>query len=172
MPLLEESHALAASVASVWLTGLAATSATSLQARHGDPAAVMRRFPDLIDLWERAGYWTQQWTMLRSLVATLARLGRDEPAAILLGALHASRTAAPVYGHDAERLADVLGQIEERAGRRRLAEWLERGRSLGDEDVLVFARAAARGRWAADDAAPSALTQAVPDALGARDRPD
>ncbi len=145
LALLDEAEALAASVENAFLMGVAGTSATSLRARHGDAEAALRRFPDLIDLWERTGNWTQQWTMLRSLVTTLARLGRDEPAAVLYGALTASQTAPPPFGDDAERLAAVLKTIEERSSREQLAEWLERGRQLCDEDVVAFARAAAGG---------------------------
>ena len=82
--------------------------------------------------------------MLRSLVTTLARLGRDEPAAVLYGALKASQTAAPLFGADTARLAEAVERIEERAGRRQLAAWVERGRRLCDDEVLAFARAAAR----------------------------
>ncbi|MCA1846923.1 MAG: hypothetical protein LC792_27755, partial [Actinobacteria bacterium] len=143
LALLDEGHALAASVGNAFLTGIAGTSGTSLRARYGDPETALGGFPDLIDHWERAGNWTQQWTMLRSLVTTLAQLGRDEPAAVLYGALTASPTAPPVFGADAKRLADVVERIEDRAGHRRLAEWLERGRDLGDEKAVAFARAAA-----------------------------
>ena len=83
--------------------------------------------------------------MLRSLVTTLARVGRDEPAAVLYGALTASRTAPPPYGEDAERLAGVLEWIEARAEPEQLVEWLGRGRRLRDEDVVAFAPAAAGG---------------------------
>jgi predicted ATPase/DNA-binding SARP family transcriptional activator len=144
LALLDESHALAASVGSTFLTGVAGTSATTLRARHGDPAEALGRFPDLIDLWERVGNWTQQWTMLRSLVTTLARLGRDEPAAVLYGALTASPTAPPLYGADRERLSHVMATVEQRAARRRLDEWTERGRRLPDDEVVAFARKAAR----------------------------
>jgi predicted ATPase len=145
LSLLDEAEALAASVGNAFLMGVAGTSATTLRARHGDAQAALRRFPDLIDLWERAGNWTQQWTMLRSFVTTLARLGRNEPAAVLYGALNASRTAPPPFGDDAERLAGVLKTIEGRASRRQLEDWLERGRQLRDDDVVAFARAAAGG---------------------------
>ena len=144
LALLDESRELAAGVGSTFLAGVAGTSATTLRARHDDPEKALLRFPDLIDLWERAGNWTQQWTMLRSLVTTLARLGRDEPAAVLYGALKASQTAAPLFGADTARLAEAVERIEERAGRRQLAAWVERGRRLCDDEVLAFARAAAR----------------------------
>jgi tetratricopeptide (TPR) repeat protein len=51
LALLDEAEALAASVDNAFLMGVAATSATSLRARHGDAQAALRRFPDLIDLW-------------------------------------------------------------------------------------------------------------------------
>ena len=142
MALLEESHAVAARLGCTFLTGVAGTSATTLRARHGDPGEALRRFPELIDLWERAGNWTQQWTMLRSLITTLVRLGRDEPAAVLYGGMKASRTAAPVYGSDAERLTDVLRAMEERAGPRQLGAWVEQGRQLRDDQVIAYARSA------------------------------
>ena len=142
MVLLDESHAVATSLGCTFLAGVAGTSATTLRARHGDPGEALRRFPELIDLWERAGNWTQQWTMLRSLITTLVRLGRDEPAAVLYGGMKASRTAAPVYGPDAERLTDVLRAMEERAGPRQLAAWVDQGRQLPDDQVVAFARSA------------------------------
>jgi predicted ATPase len=144
LPLLEESHALAASVGSTFLTGVAGMSAATLRARHDDPEDALRRFADLIDLWERVGNWTQQWTLLRSLVTTLVRLGRDEPAAMLYGAMQASPTAAPLFGADTERLAAVVRTIEQRAGREQLAAWMERGRRFRDEEVIELARSAAR----------------------------
>ena len=139
--MLDESQALATSVGSTFLIGIAGTSATSLRARHEDPEQALGRFSALIDLWHRSGNWTQQWTMLRSLVTTLVRLGRDEPAAVLYGALNASQTAAPLFGADTERLADVLRRIEHRAGPQQLEAWLERGRRLRDDEVIAFARA-------------------------------
>jgi predicted ATPase len=143
LALLDESEALALTVGNTFLIGVAGTSATTLRARHGDAHAALRGFPDLIDLWDRAGNWTQQWTMLRSLITTLVRLGRDEPAAVLYGALQASPTAPPVFGADAERLADAVATMEHRAGRDQVAAWVGRGRGVRDEEVVQLARATA-----------------------------
>jgi hypothetical protein len=145
LSLLDDSLEHAAGVGNNFLLGVAGVSATTLRARHGDPQQALGRFPDLIDLWDRAGNWTQQWTMLRSLVATLVRLGRDEPAAVLYGALSASPTAAPVYGGDAERLARAVETMERRAGPRQFVAWAEQGRHLADDEVVALARAAALG---------------------------
>ena len=81
--------------------------------------------------------------MLRSLIAALVRLGRDEPAATLYGALQASPTAPPVFGADAARLAAAVETMEGRAGHDQVAAWVGRGRALRDDEVLRLARAAA-----------------------------
>lgn len=70
LSLLEKSVEQAAGVGHTFLHGVAGVSATTVRARHGDADEALRRFPELIDLWHRAEYWTQQWTMLRSLVST------------------------------------------------------------------------------------------------------
>ena len=145
LALADEARALAAGVGHVFLTGIAGTSATTLRARHGDPNEALDRFSDLIDLWYRAGNWTQQWTLLRSLVGTLVRVGRDEPAAVLYGAMLSSPTAAPLYGADADRMDRAVRTMEDRSGRDQVADWIERGRRLRDDDVVDFARTAAQG---------------------------
>ncbi|HEX6418222.1 MAG TPA: BTAD domain-containing putative transcriptional regulator [Acidimicrobiales bacterium] len=144
LALLDESRALA-EAGNTFLVGVAGTSATTLRARHGDAAEALRSFPDLIDLWDRVGNRTQLWTMLRSLVTTLVRLGRDEPAAVLYGALHARPTAPPLFGADAERLAEALATLEARAGGDRVAAWVGRGSGLRDDEVVDLARAAGSG---------------------------
>jgi hypothetical protein len=83
--------------------------------------------------------------MLRSLVATLVRLGHDEPAAVLYGALSASPTAPPLFGADAERLADAVETMERRGGPSQFGAWVDQGRRLADDEVIAFARAAASG---------------------------
>jgi hypothetical protein len=143
LALLDESRALAATVGHAFLMGIAGMSAATARARHDDPDEALRRFPDLIDLWDRAGNWTQQWTMLRSLIALLVRLGRDEPAAVLYGGLQSSATAPPLFGADARRLADAVETMEGRAGRERVTAWVARGSGLRDAEVLDLARAAA-----------------------------
>ncbi len=140
---LDESEALAASVGHNFLVGIAGTSATTLRGRRGDADEAIGRFPRLIDHWDRVGNWTQQWTMLRSLVVTLVRLGRDEPAAVLYGAMEASPAAAPLFGADARRLAGALEAVEQRAGRDQVMAWVGRGRRLGDDGVIELARAVA-----------------------------
>lgn len=52
----------------------------------------------LIDYWERAGCWLQQWTTLRNLADVLDDLGISEPARQLRGAADAASDAPMVTG--------------------------------------------------------------------------
>ena len=53
--------------------------------RVGDPAAAAEDYRRVIDHWRRAGMWSTQWTMLRSIAGLLSRLGRHRDAAVLEG---------------------------------------------------------------------------------------
>ena len=55
-----------------------------------EAAADYRR---LILHWRRAGMWSTQWTMLRSIAGLLARLDRHRDAALLEGAIRATLAA-------------------------------------------------------------------------------
>ena len=60
----------------------------------------------IIDHWEQAGNWCQQWITLRQAVALFARQGNDTAAATLLGAIDA----------DAERLSLLRAELIARLG--------------------------------------------------------
>ena len=52
-------------------------------ADDGREPDVLRGYREVIDYWDRAGNWTQQWVTLRNLAQLLRRLGDDEPALLL-----------------------------------------------------------------------------------------
>ncbi|MDQ3897875.1 MAG: winged helix-turn-helix domain-containing protein [Actinomycetota bacterium] len=143
LSLLDASLEQSAEMGNTFLAGVAGVSAATIRARHADPEHGLRRFPELIDRWERVGNWTQQWTTLRSLVTTLVGVGRYEPAAVLYGALSSSPTAPPLFGADAERLTRTVEMLEGKVGRSQFEAWVERGRRLGGNEVIELARAAA-----------------------------
>lgn len=124
-----------------FLEGIALVSAASLRARHGDPSAALDLFGQVIDHWHRAGNWTQQWVTLRNVIDLFTRLGADEPAAILCGALGASRSAAPVFGADADRLASTSAALQARLGEPQHRRCLARGAAMTDDDAVLFAAA-------------------------------
>jgi hypothetical protein len=87
-------------------------------------------------------YWTHQWTSLRGVVDVLLRLERDREAAVLRGGLLSRRDAAPIYGPDAERMADAETVLRQRLGDRAFTDLAERGARMNDDEVVSFARAA------------------------------
>jgi hypothetical protein len=99
-------------------------------------------FREVVEHWAAVGDWTHQWTSLRGVVDVLLRLGRDEDAAVLRGALLSRDGAAPLFGPDAERMAAAGTRLRQRLGGEAYLECGERGARMGDDDVVAFARAA------------------------------
>ena len=96
----EETHAS-------FVTGVAGASKASIDARDGDPVAAADDYRRLVAHWHRAGMWPTQWTMLRSIAGLLARLERSGDAAVLLGAVLATRAGHRIFGADEIALAEL-----------------------------------------------------------------
>jgi predicted ATPase/DNA-binding SARP family transcriptional activator len=99
---------LAGECGTTTVTGLAGASKASLDARHGNPVEAADAYRWLLEHWRRAGMWSTQWTMLRSVAALLARLGRPVEAATLEGAVRSTAAGHRIFGADAIAL-DELG---------------------------------------------------------------
>jgi predicted ATPase/DNA-binding SARP family transcriptional activator len=152
--LLTEALDLARSVDARFLVGVAAVSAASVEARHGDPLVAAVLYRDLLDHWRRAGNWTQQWTMLRSVVSLLTDLGQTEAAARLLGALLAAPTSPPAYGHDAAALAGARHELDDRLGADQAGALVAEGADRTDVEAVALAAAALDAAVAAPSPPP------------------
>jgi hypothetical protein len=97
-------------------------------------------FRQTIAHWRRLGVYTQQLTTLRNLVELLVRVGSDEVAATLHGAVTAGAT--PSYGSQAERLAVAWQRLEARLGRAEAKAAADRGRSVTPTRMVDLALAA------------------------------
>lgn len=147
LPALRRAHGAARDIGNRFLSAIAGLSSVSCAARLGHAADVVGDFGELIDHFHRTGSWAQQWTTIRTLVEMLARLDRDEPAAVLYGALAASGTAPPVVGADVARMADAVAVLRSRLGDDRFAALRGRGARMGDDEVIAYAlRHAGQGR--------------------------
>lgn len=146
--LLDDAVALARGVRGRFLIGVARVASASLRARHGPPEEAVPAFREVITHWRRLGDWTHQWTTLRNLVGLLVRLGREEPAATLIGAIGAAETGAPPFGSDAERLAGAAATLEGRLGREAFAAAVSRGSAMAGEDAVALALATLEGLMA------------------------
>jgi tetratricopeptide (TPR) repeat protein len=124
-----------------FVEGVARLTVTSLRARHGDAAAALPAFDELLRHWERSGSWTQQWTTLRNLAELLVRLGADEAAVMVASAAEERPTANQLFGTESERLAEALATAARRLGEDAYAEARRRGRELEPAEVLGLAHA-------------------------------
>lgn len=101
--LIEDALARAETLTDRYLTGVALVSAASLRGRYGDPHRALPLFSEVMRRWHAAGDWTHQWTTVRNVIELPARIGADEPAAVLHGALASRTTSTPTFGADAAR---------------------------------------------------------------------
>lgn len=117
LEVLDEAAALAQSVDDRLFQGAARTAAVAIRSRHGDPAAALAAFADVLALWRRAGNDTLQAAALRNLVVLLVRVGEDETAVLVDAAL----PPADLYPAEAARLARARRAAAERLGADRVA---------------------------------------------------
>jgi len=110
--LFDEAIRVADSVRNEWFGGIARMERASTRASHGDVAAALREFAEVIDRWSRAGDLTQLRLTWRYLVPALMAVERHEDAAVLAGALLAERGSAMSHPSPPtrDRLAEALGR--------------------------------------------------------------
>lgn len=134
--LLEEAIAEARHVDRRFIEGVALVSLASLTGRRGDPEQAIGLFRRTIAHWRSLGAYTQQLTTLRNLVDLLVRVGADEPAAVLHGAVRAAAT--PSFGAEAARLAAAWDELERRLGPQARSA-AQRGAMLTEQQVVTVA---------------------------------
>jgi predicted ATPase/DNA-binding SARP family transcriptional activator len=107
---------LAEGTSASFVTGVAGSSRASIDARGGDPLAAAEQYRRLIAHWRRAGIWSTQWTMLRSVAGLLARLERHREAAALLGAVRATHSGHRIFGADEVALTELAARLRAALG--------------------------------------------------------
>jgi predicted ATPase len=141
-PHLELATTIAEAYGAPFIMGVSGASLASIEARQGDPDVAARRFVRLLEHWRRSGEWSVLWTMIRSVSELLVRLGADREAAVLSGAVLASRTAAEAYGDDARRLEELTAELRQRLGARAFDQARAEGAAQSDDATVLFAEAA------------------------------
>ena len=105
------------------MSAFARTEAAGLLVQRGDLAEGCESLAEMVDLWYRAGEWSQQWHTLSRCVIALDRIGQPELAAEVVGAIeaHATIGAPPsmttlrsVAFETRESLASTLGRRAQR----------------------------------------------------------
>ncbi|MFS8481120.1 MAG: BTAD domain-containing putative transcriptional regulator [Acidimicrobiia bacterium] len=138
----ERAVELARRTGAAFVTGLAGAAAASIDARDGDPDAAARAFRGLIDHWRRAGMWATQWTMLRAIAGLLARQGKHEDAAVLVGAVRATDAGHRIFGADQAALDELDRLLRAVLGDEAYAAARARGARLDGDAAAELARRA------------------------------
>ncbi len=131
LALLTEAAQLAATVDDRLFQGAAETAAVAIRSRHGDPAAALSSFREVLALWQRVDNDTLQTTALRNLIVLLVRVGADETAMLVDAAL----PAADLYPAEQARLDRARAAAGERLGAARSAALRRRGALLSPAQV-------------------------------------
>jgi tetratricopeptide (TPR) repeat protein len=127
-----------------FVAGLAGTSKASIEARLGDPLVAAEEYRQLITHWRRAGMWSTQWTMLRSIAVLLTRLGRPHEAALLTGSVLATHAGHRIFGVDETALAELGRRLRESLGDDTYETALAEGAELDGEAAVELALGALR----------------------------
>jgi hypothetical protein len=100
-------------------------------------------YRDVLDTWFRGSDSANLWLSLRYVVAILASLERDEPAAVLYGALEAAGAIAalPLEPSNADGFALAVKGMRERLGETVFTDAIEQGRAMGDDAAVRYALA-------------------------------
>jgi predicted ATPase/DNA-binding SARP family transcriptional activator len=112
---LEEAHRRAKDIGNPFVAGVALNAAVALCGRRGPPDQALALFREAIGHWRATGNRALIVTTLRNLVVLLARIGQDEPAAVLAATLERA-APAKTYGAEAERIATALAAARQRLG--------------------------------------------------------
>ena len=74
----------------------------------------MRGLAEVVDVWYRAGEWSQQWLTLTRCVIALATIGRPELATQVIGAIEtrAVMGAPPVIARLRDRALTTTDQLQ------------------------------------------------------------
>jgi hypothetical protein len=139
---LEQAREIGRAGGNTYLPGVALSVAAAIIVRHGDPYRAARLTAEVIRYWSHESHWAQQWVALRTAVVLLTRLGQDEAAAAVYGALRSSRAAIPPAGAEAARLDAAVAELSGRLDGGRFAAATARGATLSDDDAVAFARTA------------------------------
>jgi hypothetical protein len=79
-------------------------------------------------------------TTLRNVAPLLHDAGRNDEAAVLLGAVTGVHAGAPAYGDTSRELAELADLLGESLGSDQFTACLQRGRSMKPDQTLAFTK--------------------------------
>jgi predicted ATPase/DNA-binding SARP family transcriptional activator len=119
-----------------FVTGIAGASRASLDARLGDVEEAVSAYRWLIRHWQRAGMWSTQWVMLRSIAVLLDGTARHVDAAVLEGAIRGASASQRLTGADEVALDALSDRLRATLGADAYGRARQQGAAL-DSDALL-----------------------------------
>lgn len=136
---LRDAIDIAATVNARFISGVALVTLASLRARHGDVREALGLLDEAITEWRRRGNWRQMWVTLRNVVELFERIELSVPAAVLYGASVEARGESETgWGAQGERLSALRERLKVKLGPEKYDEAVARGRSMPDEQIVIF----------------------------------
>ena len=142
-----ESDRVARSAGNRWMSTFARTELYGLLLTRGEPQEASVGLAEVVDVWFRAGEWSQQWHTLSRCIVALDHAGDDDSACRLIGAIE-ERTAIgapPVRATLRERMLRSQDELRSRVGAERYDELTAEGAGLPVVEVVHRTRAALLG---------------------------
>lgn len=131
-----------------WLSAFARTEFYGLLLAEGRLQEACGGLAEMVDVWFRAGEWSQQWVTLSRCVVALTATGQAQSAAEIIGAVnqHAVIAATPVVATLRDRTLEAEGELRSILG----DEEYQRCRAIGAEMPVVEVVHSARAALAVD----------------------
>jgi len=139
---------LARSAGNRWLSAFARTESSGLLVHQGRISEGCEGLADVVDIWYRGGEWAQQWHTLTRCVIALDRIGQQEVAAQLLGAieLHTTMGGPPFMRALRDLAFETRDSVSAQLGEERTEELRTFGASLPVAELADRTRNALLGR--------------------------
>jgi hypothetical protein len=130
-----------------WMSAFAYTEACGLLVARGEIEEGCAGLADMVDVWYRAGDWSQQWHTLSRCVIALRRVGRLELAMEIVGAIeaHATLGVPPMSSILQDVAFATRDDVVSALGETRAADQREAGAHAAVEDIVLRTRRALIG---------------------------
>ena len=129
------------------MSAFARTESSALLLGQGETDTACQGLAEVVDVWYRAGEWSQQWLTLTRCVIALATIGRSALAAQVVGAIETRAVVGtpPVMAILRDRVLTTTDRLQTELGPDRYDELYRSGVDLPIADVVHRTRAALLG---------------------------
>jgi hypothetical protein len=140
MKMLNESFSYCRSVDYRWCLATGLTLECTIRAQHGDPLDAFSPIDEAIELWRKAGDWSNQWKTVKCIITPLTRIGALDTAAVIYGASDGRTIFGELPEGLVQQLDNSLGQLKSQMGAEEFAAAVSRGKQLDDDEAIGFIR--------------------------------